>query len=207
MAFLDDIRIGGGSRLSIGEAGGDPIVVDASIREVHSVQGQVSEHPVETGVDVVDHYRVLPRKVEITALVTNTPISPSIIPGATLINSVIGLVNGDTDPASNAWNELQRFFDEAVVLEITTSLRKYDSMVLTDLSVTRDSKTGQGLSFTASAQEIRFVETQEGAAISLGTTGQKAKSAKKTNSAANPAQARETSLALKGFQAIGIAGP
>lgn len=206
MAFLDDI-LGGANRLAIGEKGGDPIVVDASVREVHSVTGEVSDHPVESGIDIVDHYRVLPRKIEIEAIVTNTPISTGL-PGATLINSIIGLVQGDKDPSSNAWNEFERFFDEAVVLDIKTSLKSYTNMVLTDLAVTRDSKTGQVLSFTASAREVRFVDTQFGEAIALpvSTTGQSEKSAgKKTNASANETQAGASkSLAAKGLDA-GIA--
>ncbi len=203
MAFLDDILGGGAQRLSIGEAGGDPIVVDASIREVHSVTGEVSDHPVESGIDIVDHYRVLPRQVEVEALVTNTPIATGL-PGASLVNSVIGLVQGDTDPSSNAWNEFQRFFDEAVVLDVSTSLKKYENMVMTDLAVTRDSKTGQALSFSASFREVRFVDTEQGEAISLATVGQAIKSAgKKTNAGANATQGAGASALLKTFQFFG----
>jgi hypothetical protein len=205
MAFLDDI-LGGGQRLSIGEDGGDPIVLDASVREVHSVSGQVSEHPVEKGIDIVDHYRVLPRGIEIEGIVTNTPIVKGI-PGATLVNSVVGLIQGDTDPASNAWNELQRFFDDAVVVVITTSLRTYENMVITDLSVTRNTKQAQGIFFVATAREVRFVDTEVGEAITIPTTpvGQKTKSAgKKTNAAANTAQGTQSSSLLKSFQGLGF---
>lgn len=205
MAFLDDI-LGGAQRLSIGEPDGDPIVVDASVREVHSVTGQVSDHPVEKGIDIVDNYRVLPRGIEIEGIVTNTPIV-SGLPGASLVNSVVGLVQGDTDPASNAWNELQRFLDDAVVVTIVTSLRTYENMVITDLSVTRNVSQAQGLFFVATAREIRFVDTELGEAIALPTTpvGQKAKSAgKKTNAAANTAQGAQSSALLKTFQGFGV---
>lgn len=203
MGFLDDI-LGGAQRLSIGEDGGDPIVVDASAREVHNVSGQVSDHPVEKGVDIVDHYRVLPRGLEIEGIVTNTPIV-SGLPGETLVNSLVGLVQGDTDPASNAWNELNRFFDEAVVVVIVTSLKTYENMVLTDLTVTRNTKQAQGIFFVASAREISFVSTEAGEAIPISPTGQKKKSAgKKTNNAANDAQGTQSSALLKAFQGAGV---
>lgn len=205
MAFIDDI-LGGAQRLSIGEKGGDPIVVDASVREVHVVAGEVSDHPVEKGIDIVDHYRVLPRSLEIEAIVTNTPIVTGL-PGASLVNSAVGLISGDTDPASNAWNELQRFFDEAVVLEISTSLKTYRNMVLTDLAVSRSSKESQALFFTASAREIRFVDTEFGTAIKAPSSplGQAAKSAGKvTNAAANTSQAAGSSALLKTFQGLGF---
>lgn len=198
MAFLDDI-LGGASRASIGETGGDPVVFDASVSETHSVQGQVSDHPVESGVDIVDHYRVLPRALQMEGVITNSPLTVQF-PGASLINSAIGLINGSKSPSDNAWAELQRFFDEAVVVTITTSLRAYEDMVLTALDVTRNSGTTNGLFFTVSAREIKFVDTEEGAAITIPdtTVGQKAVSAgKATNTDANGAQSDKASLLFK----------
>ena len=206
MSFLDDILGGSAERLSIGEAGGDPIVVDASVSESHAVSGEVSDHPVESGIDIVDHYRVLPRQLEIEAIVTDTPISTGL-PGATLVNSVVGLINGDEKPSANAWNELNRFFDEAVVLEIFTSLKRYKSMVLTDLQVTRNAGTAQGIRFTATAREIRFVDTEVGGLLAdpVSTLGQATKSAgKKTNEDANGQQASQSSALLKTFQGAGL---
>lgn len=206
MAFLDDIT-GGADRVAIGEPGGDPIIVDASVRETHSVSGQISDHPVESGIDIVDHYRVLPRKVQIEGVITDTPIATGF-PGTTLINSAAGLINGDEKPSVNAWLELQRFFDKAVVVNIRTSLRLYENMVLTDLSVTRDTKTAQGLHFTVSGREVRFVDTEFGAILPpdpVSTSGQKEKArGKQTNTNANAEQATQSSAALKLLQGIGV---
>lgn len=206
MAFLDDVIGLTGSQLaSIGEDGGDAIALDASVREVHNVAGHITEHPVESGVDIVDHYRVLPRRLEIEGVISNTPIKSSF-PGEALINSVVGLIEGDTDPVSNAWSELQRFFDEAVVVTITTSLKVYGSMVLTDLSVTRTAGQGQSLHFNASAQEVRFVDTQSGAAIEIPKSplGQKTKSAGKKTNTTPAQQGQKSSTLLKSFQGLGL---
>lgn len=195
------------SSVTIGESGGDPIIFDASVREVHSVTGQISDHAVETGIDIVDHYRVLPRKIEIEGIVTDTPIATGF-PGTSLINSVVGLINGDEKPSVNAWNELQRFFDEAVVVDIRTSLRAYKNMVLTDLSVTRNTKTAQGLHFTVSAREVRFVDTQFAGLLPpdpVSTAGQAEKSrGRQTNTDANAEQATQSSSLLKLLQGGGI---
>ncbi len=203
MAFVEDL-IGHAARVSVGESGGDPIVVDCSVRETHSIDGQVSDHPVETGIDIVDHYRVLPRKVQLEAIISDTPLTTGF-PGATLVNSVIGLVEGDKSPSLNAWEEFQRFFDEAVVVDVNTSLKKYTNMVLTSFAVTRDAATGQVLAFTLAAREIRFVSTAFGEAIelpskSLGGLGDKEKSAgKRTNDGANGAQKKKASTLFQTF--------
>jgi hypothetical protein len=204
MGFLDDIF--SAPRTTIGEVDGSPIVLDAAVRQVHSVEGAVSDHPVESGVDIVDHYRVLPRAVEIEGAISNSPLE-ALIPGATLVKSAIGLIQGDEEPALNAWAELNRFYDEAVVVEIVTSLQTYPNMVLTSLQVTRDASRSNGLFFTATAREGLFVDTVEGAAVAIPSTtqGQATKSAgKATNTTANASEDAGSSALLKSFQSFGL---
>lgn len=50
------------------------IWIDVSVRESHSAQAEVSEHPVEEGAAIADHVRPTPRTIEIEGLVTNHPI-------------------------------------------------------------------------------------------------------------------------------------
>lgn len=230
MAFLDDIQ-GAVSRLTIGPmpaatgvnsalgTGGEdlgvgesntPIRVDASIRENHSINGEVSEHPVESGADIVDHYSVKPRSISIEGTITNTPIETGF-PGQTAVASVTAIANGDEDPVANAWSEIERYFEQAVVLKITTSLKNYDNMVLVSIGVNRSASTGNELRFSLSAREIRIVSTEEAAAIVIPvpvpktTTGQEEKPrGKKNNKKTKPEEKKKTSFAVQGLQKIGF---
>jgi len=58
----------GTANLTIG-----PIWIDVSISERHSVGAEVTAHPVERGVDIVDHIRPTPREIQIEGFVTNHP--------------------------------------------------------------------------------------------------------------------------------------
>jgi hypothetical protein len=49
------------------------IWLDAVISELHSMQSDVTEHPVEEGVDVSDHIRPKPNEIRLECKVTNTP--------------------------------------------------------------------------------------------------------------------------------------
>src|SRR3954469_142418 len=49
------------------------IWIDVSISEKHTVGAEVSSHPVESGEDIVDNIRALPRQGAIEGLVTNHP--------------------------------------------------------------------------------------------------------------------------------------
>lgn len=51
------------------------VVIDASEFETHQFDAQVTDHPVEVGVNVVDQIRPLPVRIEIQGVISNTPIS------------------------------------------------------------------------------------------------------------------------------------
>lgn len=50
------------------------ISFDLLVSENHSLESEVTSHPIETGAQVNDHVRVLPRKGTLTGLVTNFPL-------------------------------------------------------------------------------------------------------------------------------------
>lgn len=52
----------------------DRIWIDVSVREVHGLSSDVTEHPVEQGSDVADHIRPGQRVLSLEGIVTNTPI-------------------------------------------------------------------------------------------------------------------------------------
>lgn len=51
------------------------VIIDASVNERHGASAQVTEHQVETGPNIVDHIRPMPRKLTIEGIITNTPIA------------------------------------------------------------------------------------------------------------------------------------
>lgn len=49
---------------------------DLLISESHSIEAQVTQHPLENGAVVSDHVRILPRKGSLVGFVTNHPLKP-----------------------------------------------------------------------------------------------------------------------------------
>ncbi len=182
--------------------GNDAIQLDCGIRELHELEGSISSHPVETGVDIVDNYRVQPRRVEIEGVITDQPII-SGIPFGTTINAVGSLISGDTRPSLTAWAAFKTFFAEGVVVDITTSLDTYVSMGLSNLIVTRDALNFHWLRFTCNAEEIRFVSTETTSAFGIAAaavpTGQATqKPGRKPTKPVNEAQ-KNQSIASRGL--------
>jgi len=153
MAFQEDLK-GVKSKCVIGE-----VRCDASIQEEHEQNATVSEHPVEFGSDITDHYRPEPATLSIQGEVSDTPLSTDF-PFQTAINSAKTAFLGGS-PVQNAWKEFKRLFAEQVTIVIETSLETYRDMVLTSFSATRNNQNGGKLSFTATARPIEFAYTSE----------------------------------------------
>lgn len=109
------------------------IAFDATVSETHTGKLDITEHPVEVGADVSDHAKKAPDALQISGIVSDTPIllnfedRQPIIPG------------GDPDTrAKNAYDEFVRLQDTAVLLEVATEIRDYADMMIESISVTRD---------------------------------------------------------------------
>jgi hypothetical protein len=191
MSFIETL-IGFAGRLKIGD-----VTVDASVSEVHNLDADVTEHPVEQGSDAADHYRAKQRTLQIDGVVSSTPIETGF-PGQTLVSS-IGRIIKDDDPVKNAWSVFKDYFDQAEVITVSTSLDEYPSVVLTNLAATRDVKTGQILRFTCSIKQLRFVTTEEAAAIEIPkttTAGKKKAKGKKPTTEATETQNQSAAAKL-----------
>jgi hypothetical protein len=134
------------------------VTLDASVSETHTKQNEVTDHPVEDGVDITDHVRRLPESVEIDGVISNTPL----IFLASL--NARSPVDGDNIPtpdrAERADKEFRRAMDSGELVNVATSLRDYTNMAITDYTVTRNAETGNILAFTIGMREIVTVTTE-----------------------------------------------
>jgi hypothetical protein len=132
------------------------IQFDASLTERYSRTKEVTAHPVESGADITDHTRTLPKEIEIHGWVSDDPIiflkslraTPSVLGGNPLTR------------AFDAWTELNRIMDEESTVKVVTELDEFDSMVLTNIDVTKDKDTGRILDATITLREIVIATTE-----------------------------------------------
>jgi hypothetical protein len=117
----------------------------------------ITDHAVERGSDISDHYRKRPQNIQIEGVVTNTPIETGF-PGQTAISSVVNAVKG-ADPVKSAWDTINGYFVNAEIITISTSLESYPNVALTSFSVTRDVANGQNLRFSCTARQMNIIST------------------------------------------------
>jgi hypothetical protein len=150
------------------------IAFDASVSERHDRSAEVTENGVERGADVSDHVRPKGSELLIEALVTNTPIEQprSHMDGVTSAVASLSLdgevkggastlqFSGTFDRVRSVHEELLGLVDRGELVTIATSLRTYENMVLTQLSVNRNASTGNSLSLSIAAKSVRIVATE-----------------------------------------------
>ena len=166
----------------------DSIQFDLIVSEDHSLEATVTEHPVENGATVNDHVRSLPRKGSLTGLVTNYPLkdaptlpqsfleklgsmSPNYL---TTLAAQYGIRRnqGPTaadfealprpeNRAANTWLLFKDLMAKRTPVTIITGLEKYTDVVVTKVSTSRSSSTGDALEFRVDFQEVQFVTLTE----------------------------------------------
>lgn len=140
------------------------IDIDAVVTETHLDEVEVTDHPVEIGVNISDHMRVKPAMITLDGLVSNTPLPAAGAPTTPMQaeDGVTYSTRSASQPAraGSAYQQLLALKTGGQLVTVVTALRSYDQMALVSLSVPRDAKTGNVLRFTAQLKEIRFASSQ-----------------------------------------------
>jgi hypothetical protein len=128
----------------------DELEVDATIKQDHTAEAEVTEHPVEQGADPSDHIRRRADTLSLDCVISSTPLGPNT-------NDGLAVAEGLAPRVVDAYAYLRRAMDDGRLLTITTTLRVYQNMVLLSLRPSRDSKTGDALTFQAQFKQVRIV--------------------------------------------------
>lgn len=152
---------------------------DAAVTEDLEATAQATEHPVESGVAVVDHVRPNAETVGLEAVVTNTPV---VAPGDHADGAVGQTVSrtlrvGGQSVAVNVLGFTQAFDrvravdaalralrEAAQLLKVYTSLRVLEDVVIERYKVTRSAESAHALFVTLELRKVRIATTARVAA-------------------------------------------
>jgi len=173
------------------------VTFDVIEDENHETASEITEHPVEVGVDVTDHVRPLPDRITLVGYVSNQPIAPNPFtqrgelrsfkleipewevplegtPGS-LYRNAVSAVEGAIFGAPERTAQVLVFpevFDapretheillelqkNAVLLQVLTTLRWYEDMILERVSAPRRAGDS-GVAFAMDLRQLRVVES------------------------------------------------
>ena len=133
----------------------DGYSIDASVSEQHSFDSEVTEFPVESGSNITDNVRPKPIKITIEGVVSDTPIGK--IADLRFRDKILSDSDDPFVPSEDALAHLLKVRDSREPVTVETSLKRFDSMVLTSLDIPRTSDTGHALKFTAAFQQVLII--------------------------------------------------
>lgn len=156
-------------------------LADAVLSETHRISALATEHEVESGVDVTDHYRAERAPLDLRVAISDSPTQSIEGDSETFFFGVSGaeepqeLTPDGVAPfrvstfqadgqeitrTVDNWAVLEQARDQGMLATIRTPLRSYTDMVLISAETTRDSRRGRMIVADLTFVPIRQVATE-----------------------------------------------
>lgn len=126
------------------------LVFDATFSEKHEIEAEITQNPVETGVNIADHMFMKPRKVTISAGVSDTPLK-------TVQGDQFSGGSSRSQKAFDLLTQMQASFEP---FNVQTGLKLYENFVCKRITCEQDKDTPFVFVFEAELEEVIFVSTQ-----------------------------------------------
>lgn len=114
------------------------VVLDAVLTEDHVYNSRVTNYPIEDGRIISDHIINEPDTLQITGVVSDTPLS----------------FLAPFNRSVNAFNTLVEIHNRREMITVVTGIKIYTNMVMTSFQVPRNVQSGQSLTFVIDLQKI-----------------------------------------------------
>lgn len=114
------------------------VVLDAVISEAHVYNSRVTNYPIEDGRIISDHIINDPDTLQLTGLVSDTPLS----------------FLAPFNRSVNAFNTIVEIHNRRERITVVTGIKVYTDMVITSFQVPRNLQSGQSLTFVIDLQKI-----------------------------------------------------
>ena len=139
--------------------------LDAVLHEQHELQNEVTQFPVEVGFDVTDHIVKHLVKVSLTGIISNSPLKffggvDELFVREDESNRVLIAFEKMVRIAGYPFSLTDGIESKAIQVDLETSLRVYNDMILTSLRIPRDRHSGDSLEFTADFVKIFKVRSK-----------------------------------------------
>jgi hypothetical protein len=129
----------------------DDYAIDLALDENLTYESEVTENPVEQGADVTDHVRAKQPVLTFEGVVSDTPIGR-------VSTHESRLAIGTATPSQDAFQRLVAIHEAREPVVVTCSFGRFDAMVLTSLSPSKNAASQRSLQFSATFRRIQIVE-------------------------------------------------
>ena len=138
------------------------IQLDATLSEGHTNVARMTKNPIELGADVTDHVIIEPKRVSITAQVSDTPLGTPAF--AQIVDSVNGLFGSSTEENATrsiaAYNSLIAVMEVREPIEVQTKLKLYTNMIIVGISIVQDKDSSRIALMVISLEEALITASE-----------------------------------------------
>jgi len=138
------------------------IQLDAVISEAHTNEVSLTSNPVELGAEITDHAVVQPKRLNIVAQVSDTPMGLAAL--GQIVDLVTGLFGSSTSEnitrSNAAYNAIIQLQEEREPIEIQTKLKLYTNMIITNVSVQQDKNTSRIVRMSIDLQQVIITKSE-----------------------------------------------
>jgi len=155
--------------------------IDATVSMVHERSASPTKSPIESGNLITDHVVLENNRLVIEGVVTDNPFTiiqtvNSILDPRALQNplnfieqgksifrqvgTIARLLTNNESRVENAFRYLEEIHKNRIPFSIVTGLKKYENMILTNLSIPQTVDVGDSIRFNATFEQINIVESQ-----------------------------------------------
>jgi len=131
------------------------IEFDVLLDENHEWSADITTNPVEVGSPVADHILLNPDRFRVTAMISDSSISGSLIDNLQRIDDVQSETNTQT-----IFNLLRSMHEDQQTIIVYSKYKTYNDMAISSIGIPRSSANGDSLQFTVEFVNIRVVSTQ-----------------------------------------------
>ncbi len=138
------------------------IQLDAVLSETHNNAIRLTKNPVELGADITDHAIVEPKRINIVAQVSDTPLGTAALGEIVdLVTGLFGTATSDNITRSNAaYNAMVQIMELREPIEVQTKLKLYSDMMITSLATTQDKTSSRIVLMNINLEEVLITESQ-----------------------------------------------
>lgn len=155
--FLGGLQGVAASLLFYGDRNIGGMIPDVMVRESHRDELEITQHPVEIGAPVSDHYYVKPVELQLEMGWTNSSLSAINI--TSLLEGNLPTLSFDESRVKEVYGQLLSLQKSGVLISIVTGKRIYNSMLISGLSTETTAETEYALIITANCREVIIVTT------------------------------------------------
>ena len=130
---------------------------DAVVEEVHNLDLEITDSPLETGIVISDHAYMKPVVITIKAGVSDTPLS--FLTTLKNIGDVLSNKESSISRSQKAFNALTDLQKAAEPIDVQTGLKLYTNMMVQSIRTKQDKNSNTAFIFDATLREVIIVDT------------------------------------------------